>query len=163
MSQTEYCLIYSLWLFFVNDTSLHPRLQFRSPSCLLVVSPCLETLSKLCWVFSSFRHPPLCKSSLASSSGPRWGRHCRLPQASCYFVWNNRDYDPFTTILHAIILFDSLDLLFLFFGLFFHLCEAVPILTCLLLAHDQNHICFNLLTKKKKRETWRFCNVVPQR
>lgn len=100
---TNRVLTYLLIVTFLCERhQLQPRLQFRSPSCLLVVFPCLETLSKLCWVFSSFRHPPPCKSSLASSSGPRWGRHCPLHQVSCYFVWNKRDYDPFMTVLHAV-------------------------------------------------------------
>lgn len=94
-----YLLIVS---FLCEWHQLHPRLQFKSPSCLLVVFPCLETPSRLCWAFSSFRHPPLCKSSSASSSSPRWGRHCHPHRVFCYFVWNNGDYDSFTTILHVV-------------------------------------------------------------
>lgn len=89
------------YLLIVSFLCEWQQLQFRSPSCLLVVFPCLETLSRLCWAFSSFHRPPLCKSSSASSSGPRWGQHCHL-RVFCYFVWNNGNVDPFTTILHIV-------------------------------------------------------------
>lgn len=74
---------------------LHLRLQFKSPSCLPFVFPCFETPSRLYWAFSSFHHPPLCKSSSANSSGPRWGQHFHLLRAFCFFVCKNGDYNPF--------------------------------------------------------------------
>lgn len=65
---------------------------FISPSCLLLSFSSLETPSRLCWAFSSFRHPRPHTSFSACSSGARWSHQHHLHWGFCCFEWNNEGF-----------------------------------------------------------------------